>query len=187
MAVPSDFTALNISGKFTMNKTLSDPTDTILSLQGVGWFKRKAINIGTVTLSIKHYKDSSDVERIDIDQTITGGIPGTSEVRILDWQEKEHEDHVFGNFIAKSRRVKVDELDVPFLKTGWTADTVEHGLIQTHGESNTPKSGAVWIAIQTWGVEEIEGERRYVRHVKFTGPKAEDIEAKLIYDYLGPL
>lgn len=32
-------------------------------------------------------------------------------------------------------------------------------------------------------MEDIKGERRYVRHVKFTGPKAEDIEAKLVYDY----
>lgn len=32
-------------------------------------------------------------------------------------------------------------------------------------------------------MEDIDGERRYVRHVKFTGPKGEDIEARLIYDY----
>jgi len=36
---------------------------------------------------------------------------------------------------------------------------------------------------QTWGIEELEGERRHVRHVKFTGPKAEDIELRMVYDY----
>lgn len=36
---------------------------------------------------------------------------------------------------------------------------------------------------QTWGIEELGGERRYVRHVKFTGPKAEDIELRMVYDY----
>ncbi|KAH9486607.1 hypothetical protein JR316_0000672 [Psilocybe cubensis] len=184
MAVPSDFTVLDISGKFVMNKTLSDQrTDTILQLQGVSWLKRKAISIGTITLAIKHYKDEDGVEHIDIDQTLTGGIPGTRETRTLWWKERQNEDHLFGAVIGKSRRVKAEELDIPFLQGPWTADTLEHGLIQSYVESDTPKSGTTWIANQTWGIEEIDGERRYVRHVKFTGPKAEDIEAKLVYDY----
>ena len=36
---------------------------------------------------------------------------------------------------------------------------------------------------QTWGIENVNDERRYARHVKFLGPKGEDIEARLIYDY----
>ncbi len=132
----------------SQNKTLSDPTDTILQLQGVGWLKRKAISLGTVTLDIKHYKDDDGVEHIDIDQTITGGIPGTREERTLWWKERENEDSLFGSVIGKSRRVKADELDVPFLKEGWTEDTYERDLVQAYAESNTPKSGLVWIANQ---------------------------------------
>jgi len=188
MAVPPDFTILDISGKFSMNKTLSDPrTDEILALQGVSWFKRKIISLGTITLFVKHYKDDANAEHIDIDQTITGGIPGTTEKRTLTWTERENEDHLFGAVKGRSRRVMADKLDIPFLKEGWTADTFNHGLVQSYVESDTPKSGTVWIANQTWGMEDINSERRYVRHVKFTGPKGEDIEARLIYDYLGPL
>lgn len=33
--------------------------------------------------------------------------------------------------------------------------------------------------------EVIDAERRYVRHVKFTGPGGEDIQARLVYDYCG--
>ncbi|KAF8879320.1 hypothetical protein CPB84DRAFT_1793415 [Gymnopilus junonius] len=187
MAVPADLTVLDISGKYVMNKTLSDQrTDEILQLQGVGWLKRKAIAYGTVTLLIKHYKDDDGVEHIDIEQTLTGGIPGTSERRTLWWKERENEDHLFGAVKGKSRRVKPTELNIPFLTTDWTPDTLENGLIQSYVESDTPKSGTTWIADQTWGIEEINGERRYVRHVKFTGPGGEDIEAKLVYDYLGP-
>ena len=36
---------------------------------------------------------------------------------------------------------------------------------------------------QSWGVEEIEGERKYTRHVFFTGPNNEVINARLVYDY----
>lgn len=180
------------------DKSLSDDTDRILQLQGVGWLKRKAITMGTLTLFLKHYKDDAGVEHIDIDQTLTGGIPGTSEKRTLTWTERHNEDHIFGAVIGKTRRTKAEELD-DFLKKGWTADTYEHGVVQSYVESDTAKSGTTWIAdqvwplmlfslppvdsSQAWGIEDINGERRYSRHIKFTGPGGEDIEARLVYDY----
>lgn len=129
------------------NKTLSDPTDEILTLQGVSWFKRKIIAVGTVTLYVKHYK-TDNVENVDIDQTITGGIPGTREERILDWVSREKSDSLFGDVVARSRRVKLDEIEEEYLKKDWTADTVQHGVIQSYVESDTPKSKTSWIADQ---------------------------------------
>jgi len=163
--------------------------DRILSLQGVGWFKRKAIMYGTVTLNIKHYKNEANEEKIDIDQTMTGGIPGTSEYRTLIWKEKENEDHLFGPVVAKSRRLKPEELTEvnEFLKAGWTKETLEDGPIQAYAESDTAKSGNTWNGNQVWGIEVIQGEKRYARHVDFTGPGNENIQTKLIYDYIGPL
>lgn len=185
-----------------------DKTDKILGLQGVGWFMRKAISLGTVSLSIKHYRVDSEeepgkkIEKIDISQTITGGIPGTTENRTLVWKEKENYDHLFGSVIGKSRRVKADDLDEEWLKEGWTDDTLGHGLVQAYAESNTPKSGMTWVGNQvraeikciqrrlfnrnqTWGMEMINGERRYARHVDFIGPSGEPdrVKVKLIYDY----
>uniref|UniRef100_A0A0W0FGZ1 Uncharacterized protein n=1 Tax=Moniliophthora roreri TaxID=221103 RepID=A0A0W0FGZ1_MONRR len=149
MAVPTEFTILDITGKFVMNKTLSDPTDDILAAQGVGWMKRKAIGLATLTLFVKHYKDDNGVEHIDIDQVLTGRIPGTREERTLNWTERENEDHVFGPVVGKSRRIKdLSEIEDDFLKTGWTPDSLEHGLVQSWVESDTPQSGRTWIAIQ---------------------------------------
>jgi hypothetical protein len=116
MAAPDSCTTLNLSGKFVMvntsyrllqsqseelllftqNKTLSDSSDRILELQGVGWLKRSAIAIATITLHVNHFKDDEGVEHIDIAQTLTGGIPGTSENRTLDWVERHKEDSIFG-------------------------------------------------------------------------------------------
>ena len=78
---------------------------------------------------MKHYKDDSGVEHIDIDQTLTGGIKGTSENRTLDWTERPNNDHVFGDvsklrtycllahkltrigaIVSKSHRIDPDEL-----------------------------------------------------------------------------
>jgi hypothetical protein len=35
-------------------------------------------------------------EHIDIAQTLTGGIKGTTELRTLDWQERQHSDESHG-------------------------------------------------------------------------------------------
>lgn len=172
MAVPADFTILDISGTFIVvsflmmffvqqgkskslqNKTLTnwDDSDKILSLQGVGWFKRQAIRYATITLRIKHYRDDSDggekVEKIDIEQTLTGGIPGTTENRILDWEEREKNDDLFGYVVARSRRVKAEELSDEWLKEGWTEDTYEHGVVQAYAKSDTPRSGTSWVGDQ---------------------------------------
>lgn len=186
MAAPSSLTTLDLSGQYVMNKSLSDSTDEILRLQGVSWFTRKAIGIATLTLSVKHYKDDAGVEHIDVDQTLTGGIKGTTEIRVLNWEAREHEDHIFGFVVGRSRRIRVEDIEHEFLRVGWLPDTTEHGAINSYVESDTPKSGTSWTAEQIWGFEEVNGERRYVRHVRFIGPGGENIQARLVYDYSGP-
>ncbi|KAI0660483.1 hypothetical protein C8Q70DRAFT_1044452 [Cubamyces menziesii] len=184
MAAPAEMTTRDISGKFTMNKTLSDDSDEILRLQGVSWFTRKAIAMASVYLSVKHYKDENGIEHIDIDQTVTGGIKGTSEYRVLDWTERPHEDHVFGAVLSKSRRVPLAEVEREWLKKDWEDESFENGeIIYTCAKSDTAKSGRTWSSEQTWGFEQVNGEKRYTRHVFFEGPKGEVIEIRLVYDY----
>jgi hypothetical protein len=132
----------------TQNKRLSDSTEEILKLQGVGWLTRRAISFGSLTLYIKHYKDAKDVEHIDIDQFLTGGIPGTREERVLDWQPRDHNDHIFGDVIGKSRRIQIDDVDDVFLKDGWTEDTKRDAAIESYVISDTAKSGKQWVARQ---------------------------------------
>ncbi|KZV94883.1 hypothetical protein EXIGLDRAFT_736291 [Exidia glandulosa HHB12029] len=187
MAAPATLTTLDLSGTWIINKSLSNTTemDKILQLQGVSWLKRTAISAATITLSVKHYKDDAGVEHIDIDQTLTGGIKGTTENRTMDWEFREHADHLFGPVKGKSRRlVNLDELEHAWHKEGWTPDTAEHGVIESYVESDTPKSKTTWVGHQTWGFQEIDGVRRYTRHIKFTGPKGEDVQALMVYDYV---
>jgi hypothetical protein len=103
--------------------------------------------MGTLTLYVKHYKDDDGVEHIDIDQSLSG-MEGTSEKRTLDWAERGHNDHVFGNVIGKTRRIKVEEIGEEFLKEGWLPDTYEHGAVESYVVSDTAKSGTTWIAHQ---------------------------------------
>ncbi|KAG0696022.1 hypothetical protein DFH29DRAFT_1004910 [Suillus ampliporus] len=187
MASPPEVTTKNLSGKFIMNKTLSDDGDDILKLQGVSWFKRRAISMFTLTLVVKHYTDEAGREHIDIAQTLSGGIPGTNEDRILDWEERSDNDDVFGVVIGQSKRIELEEVEDEFLKSGWTEDTVEDRTVLVVERSDTSKSGKEWKAEQTWGFEILNGERRHARHIKFTSSDKKDgpLFKHLYYDYVG--
>jgi hypothetical protein len=39
------------------------------------------------------------------------------------------------------------------------------------------------LPVQIWGFEQVNDERRYVRHVDFIGPENEHIQARLVYDF----
>ncbi|KAK1142531.1 hypothetical protein N8T08_007505 [Aspergillus melleus] len=105
MAAPADITIKNLSGEWTMDKNVSDPTEPLLVLQGMGWMLRKALNMATITLQVHSHADSTDPKllQVDIDQVVTGGIKGTSEHRTTDWTKREHEDHIFGRVEGQSR------------------------------------------------------------------------------------
>ncbi|KAN0129521.1 hypothetical protein V8E53_012703 [Lactarius tabidus] len=186
MAAPENLSTLNVSAVYVMNKELSDDTDGILSMQGVSWMNRTAISYGTITLYVKHHKDENGIEQVVTEQTLTG-IPGTTEKRILDWTVREHYDYLFGAVVGKSRRRKVEDIEEDFLRGGWLPDTVEHGVIGSWIESDTAKSGYSWTSDEVWGFEEVKGERRYTRHVKFTEkPGGKVVKARIVYDYYSP-
>ncbi|KAJ5570031.1 uncharacterized protein N7459_009461 [Penicillium hispanicum] len=105
MAAPADITIKNLNGQWVMDATLSDPTDSILALQGMSWFLRKALPYATVTLHVHEYPDSEkpQVYHIDIEQVVTGGISASTESRVLDWEERGHEDNIFGALRGRSR------------------------------------------------------------------------------------
>jgi len=187
MAVPETMTTVDISGRFVMNKTLSDSTDHILTLQGVPWYTRKIIGVATITLDVEHYTGDDTFEHIDTDQTLTGGIKGTNESRTFSGLPREHTDYLFGDVIGLSKRVKADEIAEEFLSKGWTKDTLEEekGIIFTTASSKTETTGKTWTADQIWGFEEVDGLKRYARHVHFYTPD-ETVQARLVYDYAGP-
>ena len=101
------------------NKTISDPYDEILRLQGVGWFMRKLIASVTITLYIKHYKDADGNEHIDIEQIGTGGFKGNYEQRTLTWSEREVDDGIFGP-VGEFASFQITEVwKLNFVESSW--------------------------------------------------------------------
>ncbi|KAF6753875.1 hypothetical protein DFP72DRAFT_900727 [Ephemerocybe angulata] len=190
MALPSSITTKNLSGRYTMNKALSDATaiDQMLGYQGIGWIKRKAIAIGTITLTVTHTTSPSGDENITIDNHLTGGIPGSREERPLDGEERGRSDMHFGKTLFYTKRVSVKDAEPlsGFLKGGkWTDDTVEAGLIETKIRADVGNGKAGWVEHHIWGVEEFNGERRFTRRISFEGAKKEKLEIVMYFDYLG--
>ncbi|KAJ5391444.1 hypothetical protein N7509_006934 [Penicillium cosmopolitanum] len=167
MAAPADITVKNLSGQWVMDATLSNPTDPILSLQGVGWFLRKALPYATVTLHVHEYADSADskVYHIDVDQVITGGITGTKEARTLDWTSREHTDNIFGAVSGKSRHFRGEKGRPAIEFQTSVANPEDEAKIQKflRGEILADGSASDGFIIDNEGEEFGEGEGLFVQ------------------------
>lgn len=102
MAVPQSTTVQNLSGIYDLNKKLSDPTEALLKMQGVGWVVRQAAAYSAITITMKQYTDAAGAMHIDAEQASTGGIK-SSEERVLDWEWKEKEDKIWGKVKGRAR------------------------------------------------------------------------------------
>ncbi|KAF9648227.1 hypothetical protein BDM02DRAFT_3144633, partial [Thelephora ganbajun] len=190
MAAPATLTSCDITGKYIMNEKLSDPNviEDILRVQGVSWALRKAITLATVTLSIKHHTDDLGVEHIEVVNTLTGGIPGNTELSVMDWTDRAHEDYVFGKVLGRSKRVdSLETIEDSFLKESWDVSRggKEDGVFLLYDES--AEEGRPWNAEQVWGFTVVNGERRHARRIRITGKDGKTHYFRLIYNYLGPL
>lgn len=185
MAAPPEKTIKNLSGKYNMNKELSDSTNATLALQGLGFLLRKAVDVASVVIEVNQYEappkppsTSTDVvTHIDIAQT-AAGLSTTHENRCLDDVYREHSDWLFGDVRGKSRFVKLSEIEDEFLKTGWEDPEATYFL----SEAENPSKG--WQAWQIWGFQQVNGERRYCRNAIVT-KKDKKETLRLVYDYVG--
>ncbi|KAL2207223.1 hypothetical protein CC79DRAFT_1333024 [Sarocladium strictum] len=188
MAAPADKTIKNFSGQYSLNKSLSESIDPVLSVQGISWLLRTAIGAASITLDVNQYEappnppnTSTDIfTHVDIEQT-AAGLKSTHERRTLDSEYREHSDWLFGTVKGYSAFVALEEIEDEHLKKGWLKEGVEgeKNLIKSYVESQD--NG--WIATQIWGFQEVGGARRYCRNILVTkGDKRAAV--RLVYDYV---
>lgn len=192
MSLPETVTMDNLSGKYTMNLTLSGKSDDILSAQGVGWIKRKAIAMSTLYIDLKHNGLKGPEEKIYIEQKV-GSIGGSVE----DYKDftgtpipNAHE--VYGDMFTSAKRESLSSIaaENKFLASGWIdSEFGEAGPIVIRSR-NADTNKYVWEAVQVWGIRMVEvngkPERRYARLTYFKS-KSLTKELLLVYDYTGPL
>ncbi|KAI8940321.1 hypothetical protein NX059_004015 [Plenodomus lindquistii] len=200
MAAPESVTIRNLQGRWVMNSSLSDAFDPVLALQGIGWLTRKALGVATVNQALSQStvtgEDDQPTTKILIDQTITGGLKGTSETRILDWHYRGHTDWLFGTVQGRSRYTTLaevvgeskseglDEEDAKYLAEGWLKETEEGEIIQSFVDNE----GNKWTALQVWGFAEVGGKRMFVRRTVARRKDKDEVKrVRLVYDYVGTL
>jgi hypothetical protein len=147
-----------------------------------------------VTLHIKQYEgppsppadpSGAPVTHIDIDQTATGGIKGSTELRCLDYVSREHSDWLFGTVRGRSKWVTLAEITDPFLAKGWLEGDEEKAgpNAETHVYNYVESVDKGWTGTQVWGFQMVNGERRYCRTIVVA--KGENrVELFLVYDYV---
>ncbi|KAH6983567.1 hypothetical protein BKA56DRAFT_482825 [Ilyonectria sp. MPI-CAGE-AT-0026] len=184
MAAPASKTIDNLTGRWILNKKLSDSSDPVLALQGIGFLARKGINMASITLDLNQYTAlpappnmaTDTVTHIDITQSPSG--KDGQERRCVDNTFREHSTSLFGPVIGKTMWVSHDEIDDDFLKNGWLVEG-EGKFLKIVVQSK----GSGWIATQIWGFEMVDGERRYCRHISVTkGDKR--VEVRFVYDFI---
>jgi hypothetical protein len=178
---------------YAQNKKFSSDTSPALALQGIGWVTRKLISAASITLDIKQYtapptppnSDTTPVTHIEIEQTGTGGMKGTTEKRCLDFQWREHSDWMFGHVKGQTKFVAPADITDEFLAKDWLEDEAEKGGPngETHILSYVESLDSGWTATQVWGFQMIDGVRRYCRNV-VVAKGAERVELRLVYDFL---
>ncbi len=164
----------------------------MLALQGISWMTRKLLGMATLTLDVKQWEGppsppseaAGPATHIEIAQTLTGGLKGTTENRCLDWVFREHEDYMFGRVEGRSRWIAVADVDDAFLAAGWEEGDAERAGPngETHLLSHVESRDNTWIARQIWGFQIVDGARRYARNVVVTKGD-ERVQIRLVYDY----
>ncbi|KAK2738747.1 hypothetical protein FQN57_006914 [Myotisia sp. PD_48] len=213
MAAPVELTIQDLNGNWTMDTTISNDIEPVLILQGMSWLTRKALGMATITLHVNEYTEA-DTTHIDIAQTLTGGIPGTTEKRVLNWGINDHTDHIFGHVNGQTRFVKgkkagdrlVPDLEIQ-TKVGieeedelvarfFQGEVLADGLPSDGWESTGPEGentylqswvrsmDSGWTAEQVWGFEIIEGVRYYTRRVA-VAKEGKCVRVRLVYEFLG--
>ncbi|KAL4772973.1 hypothetical protein BDW60DRAFT_31897 [Aspergillus nidulans var. acristatus] len=221
MATPTDITFENYNGSWTMDRTISDPTDPILAMQGLSWFMRTTLAWVTITLNTKQYQDAEHpddktIQRIDVDNIVTGGVQGTSEARVTDWKKREHSDTIFGRVEGQSRLIRgsakdgkvrpnvdvctriQDEKIGRFLRGEIGADgsETEGFLVDPAGEGFGEGEG-LWLQSwvesvdSTWTAEQIWGfetinGQRYHTRRVVCANNGEYVLARLVYTFVPP-
>lgn len=154
---------------------------------------RKAIGLASVSVTIRQYTDkanpSLDDEKnppapgfeavhIDIVQNVSG-LASSDEKRCLDNRRRTHSDFLFGEVIGQTKFMHTKdittELGDAYLASDWDGEE-EHVYSLAWSE----KYG--WKALQIWGFQIVEGERRHVRKV-VVSKGDERAEFRFVYDF----
>lgn len=178
------------NAKWVMNQKLSDDSDAILSAQGVGFLKRKAINMTTVQV-VNTTSVNNGVKTVK-SASSASGIPGAQEEIVLDGQPRKSDHSVYGKIISTASLKKPEEVDEAYLTQGYRPDSFdeEGKMIYVYSTSDKDAGNKLtWTGIITSGFQDIsvggKVEKRWCRLNHFKDNKGLEKRIRLVYDFVG--
>ncbi len=91
MSVPDTVTTKDMTGKYVINKKLSDSSNSTLKMQNVGFIVRQAAQYSTIIVELKQYTDDKGTMHLKQVQTSLGGITNSEERQINgEWGEADN-------------------------------------------------------------------------------------------------
>ncbi|KAL8704426.1 MAG: hypothetical protein Q9201_002417 [Fulgogasparrea decipioides] len=175
---------LDVTGHWSLNRTLSDSLEDTFMLQGIPWIVRKVINVATLELSFQ--QDLPETEdapiRFTVKQTVRPGGFDSANEYILDGKTRYDTVPIFGEVSATNSYVTEDDVTV--------ADSLQREVERTQGQQRigimeiTAGVHTGWTSRTLWGFERIEGIKHLCKYATTTkdGQKA---TARMVFDYLG--
>jgi hypothetical protein len=171
-----------------MNTTLSDKHDDVLAAQGVGFIKRKAI--GMVTVSVTNTVKQVDGVTVIESASHAANVPGAKEEVWLDNKPHGTNHEIYGQMITTATTKKPEEITDAWLKADWLPESADADgkLLFIHSESD-PANKNKWHADVVSGYANIEvdgvTQKRWVRKNAFKcTSKPLERNVRLVYDYV---
>ncbi|EKG11532.1 hypothetical protein MPH_11025 [Macrophomina phaseolina MS6] len=184
MAAPQGINILNMTGSWTLNRSLSDDLDATFALQGIPWIVRTIINYASLEIKMRQ-QPPSPPERptavIDINQIVRPGGFDTANSYILDGETREDTVPIFGTIAMHCSYVKAADV----------ADEDSFGASVERPLSDDERIGIMeisegvhtgWFTTTLWAFETVDGERRFCKYCTTTKDD-QKVQARLVYDY----
>ncbi|KAK4157707.1 hypothetical protein C8A00DRAFT_29391 [Chaetomidium leptoderma] len=183
MAAPNKVTVADLSGRWRLNRSLSESMEQSFALQGVPWIARKVINIADIELQYARMpqEDASAATTLSFKQTIRPGGFDSKNDYIVDGEKRSATVPIFGPVNMHCRFAGHGEVPTEFtLGSELVVSEDDHAaLVEV---LNSDING--WTATTLWGFEMVNGERRFCKYnTTIKGEKR--ATAKMVYDYLG--
>lgn len=128
------------------NKHLSDDIHPLLKLQNISWLLRQAITLATISLHTVQTPTPTQTNKtndaaaaaatdggggiITIQNIANMGLKGTTEIRHLDWQWREHRDYIWGQVRGRCGFKAMQDVADERLREGWLEETLRGECIQ---------------------------------------------------------
>ncbi|KAI0855299.1 hypothetical protein F4860DRAFT_40184 [Xylaria cubensis] len=183
MAAPIETKISDFTGRWSLNRGLSDSLEPCFALQGVPWIIRKVINFATLELQyIKETQsDAAAGPSFAFKQTVRpGGFDQTNTYNI-DGEKRTDTVPIFGEITVHCKYLDRNEVKPEqTFGTGIQGDAEKDVAMLEVVESE--KMG--WRAEALWVFETINGEYRFCKYNIIT-KGGQSAKAKLVHDYLG--